>query len=224
MNQHVNCFLCKHSLPEWKTAIETNSQLLNFKKGESIFKEGDAVTGFYFIHSGKVKVHKQWGSDKELIIKFASEGDVLGHRAIGSNEQYPVSATAIEPVNVCFINTIFFQTSLKVNNELTYQMMLFYAHELQEAELSMRNMVHMDVKSRIAEALLKIKSLFGVNNEGFINGALSRQDIASYAGTTYETLFKTLNELVKEEVLLLDGKNILIKDELKLKEGIRTRE
>ncbi|MCO4292072.1 Crp/Fnr family transcriptional regulator [Solitalea sp. MAHUQ-68] len=224
MITHSNCFLCKHTLPEWHTAIESNSQLINFKKGEVIFKEGDTVNGYYFIHSGKVKVHKQWGSDKELIIKFAAEGDVLGHRAIGNNQHYPVSATAIEPVSVCFISTTFFQTSLKVNNELTYQMMLFYAKELQDAELSMRNMVHMDVKSRIVDALLKIKSLFGVTNEGFINTVLSRQDIASYAGTTYETLFKVLNELVKDQFIRLDGKNILIINDARLKDMIRTRE
>lgn len=209
-NIHENCFLCRHSLPEWLSVITTHAKLLKFKKGQVIFKEGEPVTGFYFLHSGKVKVHKQWGEDKDLIIKFAGEGDVLGHRGMGTHQQYPVSATALENITACFITPEFLRTSLKVNNELTYQLMLYYANDLQEAERGMRNMVHMDVKSRIANALLKIADLFGTTDEGEINSTLTRQDIASYAGTTYETLFKITNELITEKVIAVSGKSIQI--------------
>lgn len=215
-----DCFLCRYSLPEWFTAIETNTKLLTFKKGQTIFREGDPVTGFYFLHTGKVKVHKQWGDDKDLIIKFAAAGEVLGHRAMGVNQHYPVSATALENATACFVTPEFLRTTLKVNNELTYQLMLYYANELQEAEKGMRNMVHMDVKSRIADSLLKIAALFGSNEQGEINSTLTRQDIASYAGTTYETLFKLTNELVAEKVIAVAGKNIQILNEMKLRSMI----
>lgn len=216
-NIHKDCFLCRYSLPEWLTAINTNAKLLSFKKGQSIFREGDAVTGFYFLHNGKVKVHKQWGTDKDLIVKFAGAGEILGHRAMGANLHYPVSATALENTTACFVTPEFLRTTLKVNNELTYQLMLYYANELQEAEKGMRNMVHMDVKSRIADSLLKIATIFGSNEKGEINSTLTRQDIASFAGTTYETLFKLTNELVAEKVIAVAGKNIRILNEEKLR-------
>jgi CRP-like cAMP-binding protein len=220
-HNHGDCFLCRYSLPEWFTAIDTNAKLLNIKKGQLIFKEGDPVTGFYFLHTGKVKVHKQWGEDKDLIIKFTTAGDVLGHRGLGSNQFYPVSATALENSTACFVTPEFLKTTLKVNNELTYQLMLYYANELQEAERGMRNMVHMDVKSRIAEAILKIAVLFGLNDKGEINSTLTRQDIASFAGTTYETLFKLTNELITQKILDVSGKNIRILDEEKLRALIK---
>ena len=215
MNHHPNCFLCRHSLPEWNAAITTHASIVHFKKGQRIFQEGEPATGFYFLHEGKVKVHKQWGEEKELIIKFAREGDVLGHRGMGPQLLNPVTATALETGSACFISAEFFRTTLAVNNELTYQMMLLYAQELQAAEHSMRNMVHMDVKGRIADALLKIRAFFGTET------ILTKQDIASYAGTTYETLFKVLNELVQEQVITVNGKNIQIKKEKKLKECIQ---
>lgn len=221
MIDHPNCFLCQHSLPEWSGAITTHASLRHFKKGQRIFQEGEPATGFYFLHEGKVKVHKQWGEEKELIIKFAKEGDVLGHRGIGLQLLNPVTATALEAGSACFITADFFKTTLAVNNTLTYQMMLLYAQELQAAEHSMRNMVHMDVKGRIADALLKIRELFGTDEEGNISSPLTKQDIASYAGTTYETLFKVLNELAQEKVITVTGKNIQIKKEKKLRECIQ---
>lgn len=221
MSHHPNCFLCRHSLPEWSGAIATNAELIRFKKGQVIFREGDPASGFFFIHEGKVKVHKQWGDDKDLIIKLATEGDVLGHRGIGAHQSYPVTATALEQGSACFITTAFFRTTLKVNTELAYQMMMLYAHELQAAEHNMRNMAHMDVKGRIADALLKMQEIFGRDEEGNINSSMTKQDIASYAGTTYETLFKVLNEWTQDGVLEVSGKNILIRKEKSLRTYIR---
>lgn len=220
MHYHTNCFLKKYSLPEWETAIDNNSKLLNFKKGQAIFREDDPVTGFYFLHEGKVKIHKKWG-DKDLIIKLAKEGDVLGHRGIGAEQHYPVSATAIEDASVCFISTEFLKTTLRINPELTYQLMLYYAKDLQEAEKGMRNMVHMDVKSRIADTLLKIAEVFGCEEDGTIKGTLARQDVASYAGTTYETIFKVLNEFTADHIIELSGKTIIIKNRQKLSSLIK---
>src|SRR5258708_35226270 len=88
-----SCFLCNRCLPEWKPAIAEHRDSLHFRKGEMIFKEGDKVEGIYFVCSGKVKVHKQWGTEKELIIRLARKGDIVGHRGLGQDSIYPISAT-----------------------------------------------------------------------------------------------------------------------------------
>src|ERR1700722_6136693 len=111
------CFLCQRCLPEWKPAILAHRKDLQFKKGEQIFKEGEPVMGIYFVTAGTVKVHKKWGTEKEIIIRFARKGDIFGHRGLGPSDPtvYPISATAIEPVTACFFDLAFFQASLKVN-------------------------------------------------------------------------------------------------------------
>lgn len=208
-----NCFLCRHILPHWASMVEANKKNLSFKKGETIFKEGEQVKGIYFVYTGTVKVHKKWDEKKDLILRFAKAGDMFGYRGLGNEKIYPVSTTAIEPVTVCFMDLAFFEVTLQVNHSLTYQLMQFYANELQDAEKRMRNLVHMEVKGRVAETLLLLKKNFGETKEGYIDILLSRQDIASYAGTTYETLFRIMKGLVKEKVIKLKGKKIfLLKD------------
>lgn len=205
-----SCFLCQRCLPEWIPAIQANRQTLHFKKGELIFREGEKVNGIYFVYSGKIKVHKKWGTEKELIIRFAQKGDIFGHRGLGTESNYPISATAIEPVNACFIDLEFFRTTLKVNYDFIYHLLLFFADELQESERKMRNLAHMQVKGRIAQALLVLREKFGLTDEGFINVSLSRQDLASFAGTTYETVFRIINEFTEEQLIRAEGKNIAI--------------
>jgi CRP-like cAMP-binding protein len=43
--------------------------------------------------------------------------------------------------------------------------MLFFAEELKEAERKMRNLAHMPVKGRVAQALISLKNQFGTNRE-----------------------------------------------------------
>ena len=76
----------------------------------------------------------------------------------------------------------------------------------------MRNLVHMDVKSRLADGLLEISRLH--NDAQF---TISRQDLASFAGTTYETIYRNLQEFIQEKLIAVEGKLIKIVNEKKLR-------
>jgi CRP-like cAMP-binding protein len=211
-----SCFLCRQCLPEWLPAIQAHRKNLTFKKGELIFREGEPVRGIYFVYSGTVKVHKKWGTEKELILRFACQGEIFGHRGLGQEAIYPISATALEPLNACYIDLEFFRASLKVNQDFMHGLLLFFADELQESERKMRNLAHMQVKGRVAQALMALQEKFGRTEERYIKMTLSRQDLASLVGATYETVFRIINELAEEELITLSGKNIAINDAAKL--------
>lgn len=204
------CFMCKNCLEEWRPAICGNKINIKLRKGEVLFKEGDPVTGIYFVYNGNIKVTKQWDADKELILRFARGGAILGHRGIGSNLNYPISAIALEPAVVCYVDMKFFESTLRVNSELTFQLVNFFASELRNAERRMRDLAHMPVKGRVADALIKLRDQFGVTADGFINIVMSRQDLASFAGATYETVFRVINELVNDRLIAVAGKSIAI--------------
>lgn len=216
-----SCSFCRSCLKEWLPAIDANRKNYHFKKGEVLFREGEKVLGMFFINSGKVKVHKNWADEKELIVRFAGKGDIVGHRGLGNDIFYPVSGTALEPVIACFIDLPFFLTSLKVNHELAFELMMFFASELQESEKKMRNMAHMPVKVQVIHALLKLKEKYGVNEDGFIDITITKQDIASFAGTTYETVFRIMNELANAKLISMHGKQFRIINDAELKKCMK---
>jgi CRP/FNR family transcriptional regulator len=202
------CFFCTNSLKEWLPAIEQVRQTYKFSKGEKLFEEGQQVGGIYFVNSGIVKVHKKWGDEKELILRFAADGEIVGHRGIGVEYVFPVSGTAITDVTACFIDIDFFFNSLRVNTDLLYKLMMFFAAELQESEKKMRDLVNLSVKERVLKSLHFLEKKFGKTEEGFININISKQDLASFVGTTYETYFRVMNELSAEGVIKATGKKI----------------
>ncbi|WP_233603868.1 Crp/Fnr family transcriptional regulator [Pedobacter sp. KBW01] len=210
--------MCQLTLKEWHAAIDNHKRNFTAKKGEVIIKEGDPVSGVYFVTSGNVKVHKHWG-DKELILRFANDGAIIGHRGISNNiSTYPISATALETTQLCFVDIEFFKATIKVNQEFAYGLLMFYADELHTSEKKMRDLALMSVKGRLAMAILNLKDQFGLNEGGFLNLALSRQDLAAYTGATYETVFRTMNELLAEQLVVVAGKQIGILNEAGLKE------
>jgi len=203
-------------LKEWVPSIEQFKTTVHLKKGEQLFKEGDAVKGIYFLKKGKLKVHKLWAEDRQMVIRFAKEGDVIGHRGLGSDTVYPVTATALENITACFIERSFFLRSLQVNPEFALQLMIFYADELQDAEKRIRDLALMDVRGRIADTFLMLQKQFGVDSEGFIDITLTRQDIASFAGTIYETFFKIAAEFAQQKIIRSAGKRLKLLEPAKL--------
>ena len=99
--------------------------------------------------------------------------------------------------------------------------MMFFATELKESEKRMRNIAHMNTKGRIGQSLLTLQDKFGTDADGFINIEISRQDLASYSGTTYETLFKIMNELAEENAIHIESKRTKLLDKPKLLENCK---
>ena len=212
-----SCTMCRQCMPEWIPAIGANRKAFHVAKGELLFKEGDEVKGMFFITSGLVKVHKHWGSEKELILRIAGDGDIVGHRGLGGDSYYPASAMALTPTDICFVEMDFFNATLKVNPDFLFKLMMFFASELKESEKRMRNLAHMPAKGRIANAFITLQEKFGTNPDGAIGVTLTKQDLASYTGTAYETFFRIMNELTDEEAIVTDAKNIFIRDLEKLR-------
>ena len=210
------CSMCRSCRPEWLKAIDVNRKLIHYNKGETIFQEGHMVNGMYFIYSGLVKVHKKWSNNKELIIRFAKDGAIVGHRGLGGDAIYPVSATALAASDICFVDLDFFIATLKINPDYLFELMMFFAAELKESEKRMRNLAHMNTKGRISLSLVALHDKFGDDSSGYINLDISRQDLASYTGTTYETLFKIMNELAEEKAIHIDSKRTKLLDKPKL--------
>lgn len=204
------CFINKLASKAGVDKIDKEKQTQIFKKGAVIFKEGEETKGIYFLLDGCVKIHKEWGKDKELILHFNKSGDIFGYRGMGDETIYPITATVLMESKIAFISLAFFNKLLLEDHTLTLHFLKFHLNELRTAEKRMRDLALMDVKGRIADTLLMLQSRFGVEADGFICVKLKRQDLASYAGTTYETFFRTIVELSKEGAILTEDKNFKI--------------
>src|SRR6476619_5338772 len=159
------CFLCQYCLREWIEVVAVKKTTTVFKKGKNIFSEGEIVKGIYFIYEGSAKIYMHWVGEKELMLRFAKSGDILGHRGFGGDHHYPISASALEDTKVCFIPDDFLSATLKTNSGFTNKLLEVFAADLKKAEKRMRDLAHMEVRGRIALALLEINETFGAGRD-----------------------------------------------------------
>ncbi|PRD53975.1 Crp/Fnr family transcriptional regulator [Sphingobacterium gobiense] len=207
-----SCFMCRYVVPDWWENIDIRRQIIKVKKGQRFIDEGTDAEGVYFVQEGLVKVHKRWG-DKESIVRFAKKGDIIGHRGMAREKSiFPISATCLENTILCFIPIDFFKSLLKTNPSLTYELLMFYADELQLSEQKVTNQAHLSVKGRLAWSFLLLEEKMGTDENGRIRLVLSKTDLAAYVGSTYESVYRMIAELEAEGAIEVFHKRIKIKD------------
>ena len=201
------CLIKRNLASDVVTEFAEQRKEIRCKKGQQFIMEGAAVTGLFFVLKGKVKVLRTGLHGKEQIVRFAKEGEIIGHRGFGTNESYPISAIALEDATLCYFSKETLQEVLKTEPLFTYDLMLFYANELSKSEEKVKSLSQMTVRERVIDTLLYINRKFGQVN-GFISVILSRREYSDYAGTTEEQVIRVFSALKKENLITARGKRI----------------
>ncbi len=214
-----NCLVHKYSDILFNSALPQSSTVLKCKKGQQFLIEGAPVNGLFFIKSGTVKVFRTGINGREQIVRFARACEIVGHRGFGTQEYYSIGAIALQDTQLHYFSKEFLQEVLVKTPNFTYDMMLFYANELNKSENKVKSISQMTVRERVVDTLLYINRKFG-NLNGYLNLPLSRKEYADYAGTSEEQVIRVFSALKKENLITAKGKKIGIKDTDLLKKEI----
>jgi CRP/FNR family transcriptional regulator len=191
--------------------LNQNKSCSVYKKGQIIFNENAVPNGLYCVNSGKIKLSTLGFDGKEQILRLAKSGDVIGYRALLSNERYHCSAVALEDCSICIIDKKYFQQSIENNHKLLFEVVKKISSDLKTAEEHIVSLSQKNVRERVAEALLFLKATYGLmEDEQTINVSLSREEIADYVGTATETAIRLLSEFNQDKIIELSGKKIKI--------------
>lgn len=182
------------------------------KRGEVIFREGEAVNGVYCIKDGVCKVSKLSENGRDQILKLIKKGDLLGQRSLINGESTNLTATALHDMEVCFIPKEEIMKDLQSNSNFSMAVLHDMATHLKEADNFIVDMAQKPVKARIAETLVYINDTFGEDEEGFLSVILSRDDYASIVGTATESAIRILSQFKKDGFITTSGKRIKILD------------
>lgn len=221
------CSLCKNSSCLIKKHVHnptlqkyiTKKNTIVCKKGQTFIIEGAPVHGLFFVYNGKVKVAKTGYNGSEQIVRFVSDGEVIGHRGFGNGEFYQIYAVALEETTLCNFSNAEMTEMLRSAPELMYDFMLFYANELNISETKVKKFNQMTVKEKVIDTFLYIYRKFDQKN-GYFDIPLSRKEIAGFAGTTEEQVIRVISALKKEGLIQASGKKLGIVDVDKLKKEI----
>ncbi|MDY0162144.1 Crp/Fnr family transcriptional regulator [Desulfobotulus sp.] len=175
-------------------------------RGELLFQEGEAATGFFVLLSGKVKVFKATFEGKEKILHILGPGEPVGEAPMFGGIPYPASAQTLEPCQLFFLPREVFIDKLKDMPELALAMLAVLSRRLRVFTTQIEHLALKEVPARLAAYLNTLKEECG--GETSLVLPLSKAQLASLLGTSPETLSRILGRMVTAGYLNVTG-NIL---------------
>lgn len=195
--------------------LEKTSVKLNFRKGETILKQGGTPNHIVYLEKGIVKFNFENETSKNLILTIVSAPKILGGANLFYKDNNLFSIIAIEDCEVMMIDSKVVE-SILINNPKFAMMMFQVASEMfKKSILNFISLAHKQKEGRIADIILYLADEVYCSKSFILS--LTRKEIAEFAGCSTENVIMTLSKWQNEKIVSLEGKAIAINDIDKLK-------
>nr|WP_026092380.1 Crp/Fnr family transcriptional regulator [Calidifontibacillus oryziterrae] len=194
--------------------IMATARSVSYKKGEIIYRAGDKSDSLYIVSKGKIRIYRLSDSGKEQLVRILIPGDFTGEYALFSKATHESYAEAMVDTTVCMIKQADLHEFLLKYPSISLKILTEFSTRLEQSERQTTRVVTEKVETRLAMFLAEEMDREAQGNEFVL--PMSKKDLASYLGTTPETISRKLSEFedqgyIKQkprkriEVLDLDG-------------------
>ncbi|MBA4289870.1 MAG: transcriptional regulator FNR [Pseudomonas sp.] len=187
------------------------------KKGEFLFRQGDAFNSVFAVRAGALKTFSLSDGGDEQITGFHLPSELVGLSGMDS-EIYPVSAMALETTSVCEIPFERLDELAVQLPQLRRQLMRIMSREIRDDQQMMLLLSKKTADERIATFLVNLSARFRAR--GFSANqfrlAMSRNEIGNYLGLAVETVSRVFTRFQQNNLLEAEGKEVHIIDPIEL--------
>jgi CRP/FNR family cyclic AMP-dependent transcriptional regulator len=205
--------LFSHLEPKQLAAVRNAAQVKKIPKDTILFCEGDRGDMLYLILEGRVKATLLAEDGREVILSALGPGELVGEMALFDLEERR-SATVIttEDAELLTLSGQKFLEVLGENPAISLSVIKSLSSRLREASRRIGNLVFLDTYSRVGRYLLDIGKQEG---RYLADGSLlirrpTHQDIASFIGTSRETVSRAIKELQNQGLLRVVGRKVIL--------------
>lgn len=202
-------------------AWESQKTQTLYKEDEPVFTKGDPIAGLNIVQNGLIQLFYLGSGRRSEVIRFAGNGKIFGHVAI-AGDHYPSSSMAKEETLVCHFSNELFLKMNESNPRFCFDLISYYSKQHNQTVLRLIVSAQMNLREKVANALLYLYQEFGVNGNAELRPCFSREDIASLAGTTQEQVSRQLSDFEKDGIISKRARHIAMIAPDKLKSIINS--
>jgi CRP-like cAMP-binding protein len=192
------CFLEKELLE----TVDTKKLIRDYKKGEVVFDRGDTPKGLFCLVSGLIKIETENAEGKTHILRLVGPGQSLGYRSLFSQEAYQARALAHDTSRVCFVPKVIVENLVAKSPQLALKFLSLLSEDVKRAEERLCSATDKSTSSRIADTILFLDKHYTPDKPW------TRREIADWAGTSPETVMRTLSQFEEQGFIVSEGKRI----------------
>jgi CRP/FNR family transcriptional regulator, cyclic AMP receptor protein len=182
---------------EERAAFRAAGRVRRFSRGEAIFHEGDDPGGVIAILGGRAKVSATGVAGREVVLRFAGEGELLGELSAIAGRPRTATVTALDELETVAIRTVEFQRFVEQHPRVAPLVFERLALLLAEADRQLVDFATRDVTARIAGRLIELAETSGepADRGVRITLPLSQDELGAWAGASREAVARSLHLL-----------------------------
>lgn len=188
--------------------------LKSFDKDSIILSEQDAGSALFVMVSGKVKVARVSNDDKnkEVILTLLNPSDFFGEMALLDGLARSATVTSIEDSKVFIIQRNDFLDLIKEHPDVSIALLQELTQRLRAAGMKIKALSLKDAEGKVATVLLQLADDMGRIKQGVveIEKLPYQHELANMAGTSRETISRTLHSFAKKGLVELEGTKLRI--------------
>ena len=192
------------------TKIATKMIPREYEKGKIILLEESLGESFFIITSGAVKVTRLSDDGREVILAILGESDFFGEMSLLDGGGRSANIVANETANMLTLSRRDFLECLESYPKIAISLLEELAIRLRKSDQQIESLSLSDSEQRIGITLIRLAEELGTIKQGnvFIKNLPFQQDIANMAGTSRETVSRTL-KLLEDKSLIMKENRVL---------------
>lgn len=188
-------------------AVASFARPTRLARGELLHLAGDDVGRLFVVHTGSVKLVRVAPSGRERLLRLAEPGDVVGEHSFLTGEAPEYYAEATEDAQLCVFRHADLAGLVAEFPAIALEMMRSLSARLADSE-RLLGLGAADVPARLAAYLLTLPYLPGPGTR--VRLPLAKKDVASYLGTTPESLSRALTRLQQSGAVTPSGETLTL--------------
>jgi len=198
-----------HLEQEEMDEINTSAQTVSYKRGEIIYHAGEQSDALYIVHEGKIKIYDLSESGKQQLLRILKTGDFTGELALFNESTHESYSEAMENTSICIFKRTDLQKLLLKYPTISLKLLNEFSKILKDSHKQTTRFATEKVETRIA---LYLAECAEENHSNAFELPMTKVNLASYLGTTPETISRKLTDLEDEGLIKKNGKKIEILD------------
>jgi len=185
-------------------------QPTHFKKGDTLWLEGDTKGMLIVLKKGRVKIYRVASNGTFVTLFIMKPNDIFGFLPLIDHQPYPVSAQALDDIDAFTIDNLTFNTIIKKDPTVCISILKYLAHYLRHTFNSFIILSSRSALTRVASALMGLleETDFTVTNKNqIIKLPVSAKEYASIIGLTPESFSRKITDLLKMGIIIKNGTN-----------------
>ncbi len=159
---------------------------------------------------GSLKIYQLSPAGQEQLLRVAEAGDYEGENFLFGVENETLYGEALEETEVCFLKRDDFQKLLLSYPEISLKLLTFNAEKASSTEKQASFLLMERVEERLATYLLNLSK---TKDSATFTLPLKMKELATFLGTTPETLSRKFKLLEKEKLISRDKKTVTLLDQ-----------